>query len=202
MEDPDCWEKYPHLRLYFNKLWLADELKYICGPCGVPVPKDGKYIIRPIYNLTGMGIGAEIRYLKKGENIIKPGYFWSEFFEGNHYSVDYKFDMISWKQILCVEGKRESDKLYKFSSWKKSDREIYLVHPLFWRIKYVQYLNVEFIDTRPIEIHFRRNPDFLNHDYNELKVVWASDNQSIPDNFISAPQEVESDKRLGFIPLI
>ena len=81
MEDPDCWEKYSHLRLYFNKLWLADELKYICGPCGVPVPKDGKYIIRPIYNLTGMGIGAEIKYLKKGENIIKPGYFWSEFFE-------------------------------------------------------------------------------------------------------------------------
>jgi hypothetical protein len=202
IEDAECWIKYPHLRNYFNKLWFSDQLDYNCGPCGVPVPQDGKYVIRPIYNLSGMGRGAKIVYLKKNQTIIKPGYFWCEYFEGPQYSIDYKFDQYYFKPILAVEGIRDPDKLYKFLSWKKTNKEIYLQHPIFFRIKYAEYINVEFIGEKPIEIHFRRNPDFLNHDYNEIKVVWASDNIDISSELISCSQEeIEDDKRLGFIPV-
>ena len=60
MTDEDQYKKYPRHRNFFNKLWLAEQLGYVCGPAGVDVPKPGVYVVRPIMNLDGMGAGARV----------------------------------------------------------------------------------------------------------------------------------------------
>mgnify|MGYP001284431473 CR=1 FL=1 len=88
----DAWLKYPQHHIWFNKLWLAEQLGYDCGPASVPVSKSGKYIVRPIYNLRGMGLGTYVTELHPNTvDDIQPGYFWCEYFEGTHKTV---FDLI------------------------------------------------------------------------------------------------------------
>ena len=65
-KDKDAWDSYPHLRSYFNKLDLSLKLEYVAGPAGTPVPHDGEYIIRPIYNLSGLSANTQIVTLKEG----------------------------------------------------------------------------------------------------------------------------------------
>ena len=86
--DVDAWSIYPRFTSWYNKLWLSERLRYKCGPAGVRVPAKGTYIVRPIYNLLGMGLGAKYMFLSPDykENQIPPGHFWCEKFEGFHYS--------------------------------------------------------------------------------------------------------------------
>ena len=89
-EDYQAWEAYPQYRWIYNKLELALELGYEAGPACVPVKKTGDYIVRPVYNLYGMGIGAVKKHFdryKDAEDLINhehipPGYFWCEWFDG------------------------------------------------------------------------------------------------------------------------
>ena len=47
--DEDAWLScHPEDRWLFDKLLLSSHLGYLCGPCGVGVPRDGEYIVRPI----------------------------------------------------------------------------------------------------------------------------------------------------------
>ena len=62
-EDYQAWDAYPESRWIFNKLELSLKLGYNAGPACVPVKEAGKYIVRPIYNLYGMGVGTSIKYL-------------------------------------------------------------------------------------------------------------------------------------------
>ena len=89
-EDIAAWYKYPHYRKWFNKLYVAERFSYNCGPAGIPVPESGEYIVRPIVNLAGMGIGARVMHLEENEvsEKIPAGYFWCEYFQGRHLSVD------------------------------------------------------------------------------------------------------------------
>ena len=100
-EDYQAWELYPQYRWVFNKLEIALKLGYRAGPACTPLPSTlnhYKVIIRPIYNLYGMGIGAKVcTFIPEIDNDfiihhghIPPGYFWCEYFEGTHYSIDYK----------------------------------------------------------------------------------------------------------------
>ena len=72
IDDTIAWEQYPNYRTWFNKLWLSEKLGYQCGPAGVGVPKKGNYIVRPIYNLMGMGLDAKIMYLDPNFMFIIP----------------------------------------------------------------------------------------------------------------------------------
>ena len=69
MQDDDSYILYPHHRKWFNKLYVAELFGYDCGPAGVAPTKDGTYVIRPIYNLSGMGVGAEVKEDTSGVNI-------------------------------------------------------------------------------------------------------------------------------------
>lgn len=61
--DAQAYEAYPHHRQFFNKLWLAEYLGHKCGPAGY-APSDplipDNIIVRPIYNLSGMGVGSHV----------------------------------------------------------------------------------------------------------------------------------------------
>lgn len=59
LDDDETW-----LRCHIDDLWIFDKLivskklGYVCGPHGVNVPQNGKYIVRPCVNLMSMGRGA------------------------------------------------------------------------------------------------------------------------------------------------
>lgn len=159
-EDVDAWYRYPRYRKWFNKLYVADHLGYLCGPCGVPVPKSNEYVVRPIYNLAGMGVGAKIIYITP-EDIatVPPGNFWVERFVGTHYSVDFVRKDGKFEQLNCYIGVNNPDNLSRFYSWTRSDHKFILPESIA-NID-VPRLNIEAIDDKIIEVHLRNGFDHM-----------------------------------------
>ena len=178
--DSDAWLNSPNDKLWiFDKLLLSKHLGYTCGPVGVDVPTPGTYIVRPCMNLLGMGIGASFVDLVGSTDHLPVGYFWCEIFTGRHISVDY----YKTKQILAVEGSRNSDSpLWKFDKWIKLDVEIKFPDSFIDLFDTYDYINVEYIDGKLIELHFRTNPDF---EYgNSIAIpVWNHEELNVPDGY-------------------
>ncbi len=165
-----------------DKLILSKKLGYVCGPAGV-VPPPGNYIVRPIMNLRMMSVGARIQCLDSDS--IPDGYFWCELFAGRHLSFDYHWG----KQTLAVEGFRtEPTRLDRFSHWTRLDQDFKLPEILQTVADRYEWFNVEVIGDRVIEVHFRYNDDFANHDATTIIPVWS-------DEFYSSP----TGDRIGFI---
>lgn len=182
MQDDDAYKKYPHHHKWFNKLYIAELFGYKCGPAGVPVPEDGVYVVRPIYNLSGMGVGATIKQIMAGNcNQVPPGYFWCEYLTGKHYSANYVWeydrDMITgrwqqpWKGSSCWEGTNMPINLTKFVEWKRSDYIPEVPNELN-ELRDVKEINVEFKGDQVIEVHLRPSSD---PEYDHLIPVWRSD---------------------------
>lgn len=175
IDDDELYKMYPQHRKWFNKLWLAEQLGYNCGPAGIAPDEDGTYVVRPIMNLAGMGIGAEVKEIKAGDkNQVPAGYFWCEYLTGKHYSGTYEFvhDVKPyWKPISCWEGVNMPINLTKFVEWKRSDyipevpRELNVLCE-------VPKINVEFKGNSPIEVHLRDSP---NPKYDHLVPTWKLD---------------------------
>ena len=185
--DPDAiaWMEAPVSdRWVFDKLLLSTQLGYVCGPAGVPVPKEGEYIVRPITNIGGMSAGAQILRMTPEDSIaLPPGYFWCEVFEGNHYSVDY----LDGKVACVVLGTKREDKL-RFDKWKRMDQALvkikYDIKNRDWMIPFQKYkhINVEVIGSKIIEVHLRANPNpVCDGPFSELKVVWEDDDINIEE---------------------
>ena len=182
MQDDNAYLKYPQHRKWFNKLWLSEKLGYNCGPGGLAPEKDGIYVVRPIYNLSGMSVGATVKNIKAGDDRQVPaGYFWCEYFDGPHYSADYKWEYDRdhimgewkepWKGQSCWEGTNMPVNLTKFVEWKRSDYIPPVPNELV-ELRDVGHINVEFIGDKVIEVHLRESPD---PKYDHIIPVWASD---------------------------
>lgn len=192
---------------------LSTKLGYSCGPGGTSVPVDGDYIVRPIYNLSGMGVGARRMQLKKNDfRSVGPGEFWCEYFHGPTITIDYEWDMIDdikvLRPIFAAQGVCTSANLYRFNAWKKID-------PPFWKLpKWINKLddvpkfNIEFKYDRIIEIHLRPGCDFPKG-ATELIPVWSDMHDSELDTFKRMGFEMHTNfddadghlevKRLGFL---
>ena len=209
MEDCDVYVKYPKHRKWFNKLWLSEMLGYKCGPGGTDIPEDGVYVVRPIYNLGGMGAGAKVVDLKKDDyRSVPPGYFWCEYFEGPHLSGDYRYvtgQIPYWEPLSCWEGINYPINLSKFVEWKRHPQAP-KVPKSFNELSDVAVINVEFIGDKPIEVHLRRTVD---PDYDHLIPVWKSSYPEFIEHYEMAGYEyIKSwddangqldDPRLGFM---
>ena len=169
-EDFQAWSEYPHYRWLFNKLEVAQRLEYDSGPSGVPITEAKYYIIRPTYNLFGMGIGAEKKYLDPelhNEEIINckhivPGYFWCEYFDGPHYSIDFKRENGEWQPFSATEGTHVTeDNLVKFEKWEVIEPPIVL--PKLLQEIDVEYMNVESKGDKIFEVHLRSGNDMAWH---------------------------------------
>ena len=208
--DEDNYQKYPHHRKWFNKLWIAELFKYDCGPNAVPPSKDGTYVVRPIYNLSGMGVGATVKELKAGDKkTVPPGYFWCEFLKGKHYSANYKWkvDHITggqWVGESCWEGTNMPINLSKFAEWKRSEY-IPEVPAELKELYDVKEINVEFKGNQIIEVHLRTSPD---PDYDHVIPIWKSDEGKVSHylmhgfNFIEFFDDADGhlkDPRVGFL---
>jgi hypothetical protein len=141
----------------YNKLFLSRVLGYTCGPVGTTVPRPDFYIVRPSFNLMGMGRFARKEWLEQYTDHIHPSEFWCEIFEGEHLSVDFHHQ----KADLIVLGTRDpNDPYYKWKKWEKVDRNVEFPDILKDLKGNYEWINCEFIGKNLIEVHFRRNPDF------------------------------------------
>ena len=169
LDEWELWEKYPKYHKWWNKLYLSQVMGYSCGPCGTKIPKTSEYVIRPIYNLAGMGIGAEVKVLEKNDlSSVQPGYFWCEYFEGTHYSIDYKRtnqpkgSVWVWEPFCTMVGEKEENNLTKFTKWTVVDSPKWNLPRFICEIDDVEFLNVECIDDKIFEIHLRTGNDVLH----------------------------------------
>ena len=180
--DYQAYSEYKNYRKWFNKLYVSEALNYNCGPAGLSVTEKGMYVIRPIYNLSGMGIGATVKELEAGDLSTPPGYFWCEYFEGEQYSVNYKFihDTVGrWEPINCWRGNKLKENLSKFISWHRDNYYPELPR-IFNELSSIDIINVEFIGDKPIEVHLRKSPD---PEYDTFIPIWKNTSQETLDYF-------------------
>ena len=141
----------------YNKLFLSRILGYTCGPVGTTVPKSDYYIVRPSFNLLGMGRFARKEWIEKYTDYLHPAEFWCEIFIGEHLSVDFKNQEA---ELVVLGTKNEEDPYYKWQKWEKIDKKVEFPDILRDLKGKYEYINCEFIDGKLIEVHFRQNPDF------------------------------------------
>ena len=162
-----------------DKLILSRKLGYNCGPAGVPVDAPGYYIVRPCVNAMGLGLGAAKSYIEKNTEWLDVGFFWCEWFEGRHLSVDYHYG----KQELCVEGFKHPDTFTTWRRWQRVEDTVPLPG-IIEQFKDKEWINCEFIGGKLIEVHFRHNPDFaLRENMQEFIPVWIEDEINPPEGY-------------------
>jgi len=173
-DDAGTWGSCPVSWLWiYDKVIVARQQKILAAPAGIPVPAEGWYVVRPITNIRMMGRGARKMYLRSGdEDLVPDGYFWSEVLTGPHLSVDYHWG----KPELTVQGWRDDpERLDRFSRWTKLDQHVPLPPMLHGLSQHQEWINVEYIGDRVIEVHLRYNDDFRNHDSDEIIPVWRDE---------------------------
>jgi hypothetical protein len=194
--DPEAYKLFKHHRKWFNKLYVSEMFGYNCGPCGIAPEISEEYIVRPIYNLTGMGVGASVKYIEAGDvSKTPPGYFWCEYFYGDQYSVTYEYDN-GWKPLNCWKGHNQKNDLSRFSRWSK-DSHYPALPDIFEELSDVGRINVEFIKDKPIEVHLRVSPD---PEYNTIIPIWEGDKKTLDSCIEMGYTYVESfDNADGFL---
>lgn len=107
LTDEDAWLEYPAARAFYDRQWLAAQLGYSNGDAGTAPGRPGRYFVKPIRNLLGLGIGARrVEYVPGAPFDVPRFHFWSECFEGEHLSIDYRWSVRArrWRPICCVKG--------------------------------------------------------------------------------------------------
>ena len=179
MNDDQAYLNYPKLRHFYNKLWLAEELGYYCGPCGLAPDKSDFFIVRPIMNLSGMGVGSKKVWIDAGDTSkVPPGYFWCEYFEGRHLSITYENVGGEFKPIHSYEAFKNHEDLPHFTQWERVNEFFDLPKLIKKKIGCIKICNGEFIGGKLIEMHLRGTAD---PSYDVLFPVWQNDGDIIVD---------------------
>lgn len=194
VDDKDVWSKcYPDDLWIYDKVIVAKKQGIKAAPAGIPVPEEGWYIVRPITNLRMMSRGAtKIWLTPQDTDKVPDGFFWCEWLEGRHITVDY----LRGVQITAAEGFRNSDRLDRFSKWEKIDDVVPFPKKLgdfYLRYKWV---NLELIDDKVIEIHLRYNDDFAHHTCDTAIPVWKDEELEQPEG--ATWYDCPCGDRLGF----
>jgi hypothetical protein len=205
MNDTQAYREYPQLTHWYNKLWFSEKMKYDCGPASISPTRSGFYIVRPIMNLSGMGVGASKIWIEAGDATKVPlGYFWCEWFAGEQYSVTYEWKDHWWNAISSWRGIKQESNLTKFGRWERSDfmPEIGIG---FLELSRVGKINIEFIGNNPIEVHLRTSPD---PDYDNLIPIWVGEEYIVDKyekmgySYISSYDDADgflNEPRIGFM---
>lgn len=203
LDDYHAWQAYPHYRWIFNKLEVSLRLGYHAGPAGIPVQRTGFYIVRPVYNPYGMGIGAHKKWLSvewqddmANHKHIPPGYFWCEWFSGEHYSIDYKRVNDKWIPLNACQGfHKTEDNLTKFDYWRLIQPPTIDLPDWVHDIDVVE-LNIEFKGDKITEIHLRSGNDInlVGEIGDEIYPIWQGDDYSHLEHLEFIPNLSEDDE--------
>lgn len=161
-----------------DKLILSRKLGYNCGPVGLDVPQPDYYIVRPCVNMLGLGLGAKKMWLEKDTCDLPLGYFWCEWFEGFHNSVDY----YNGKQMLCVQGNKPEDTFTRWKEWIRTEKRFEFPTIIKELVQHHPWMNCEFIGNKLIEVHLRRNQDF-DGSINHFIPVWEGETVDPPKGY-------------------
>lgn len=178
MDDTEAFQLYPQYRCWYNKLFLSNLFGYTCGLDSIPFTD--RWIIRPIQNLEGMGIGANIDTFPLGYP-IPEGKFYCEVFKGRHITIDYQRVNGTWVQGATFEGFKYPNSLICFQRWASVDYKFDL--PLILQTIQVPNINLELVGGKIIEVHLRCNPDPIQ--YKEYLPIWNQiySSQNCPPGF-------------------
>lgn len=186
----------------YDKLLIAKKQGLLCGPSGMNIPKTGHYVVRPIMNINGMGVGASIVKLAKGDCTTVPdGYFFVEKINKPQYSITY----VNCEPVSSYQAHRDpTSPLYKFDKWTKSDVVKPYPKELLGDLNHkYSHINVEWMGPYVIEVHLRGSPD---PECQEFVPVWESDlpidfNGYYGYKYINAPESAGGkldNPRVGF----
>ena len=191
--DTQAFNAYPQDRHWYNKLHLSRELGYRCGIGSIPFT--GRWIVRPITNLQGMGKNATIGNFEKG-TLVDPGMFFCEVFDGRHITIDYVWERGKWHQSHTFEGFNTPENLVQFRRWMEVDYNYPM--PRFLRDVEANHINIEVKGDRIIEVHLRPNPDPVMYD--DFWPIWSEDQKPPFDNYVRIPDIDDTGLmgRLGF----
>ena len=126
----------------------------------------------------GMGRYARSEYLSHSTEHLHPGEFWCEIFKGQHKSIDYRYGVCN----LVVDGVKSAETYYKWDRWEVVKEEISLSPVLDeFKDKY-EWINIEMIGDKLIEVQFRANPDFRYS--NSVAIpIWDKVPEVIPNGY-------------------
>ncbi len=161
-----------------DKLILSRKLYYNSGPVGLNVPKPGRYIVRPCVNMMGLGLGTQKVWLEKDTTHLPVGHFWCEWFEGRHLSIDYHWG----KQVLAVEGHKPETTFTRWDHWVKVSDRIKMPKIIEPFGEKYEWINVEYVGGKCIEVHFRHNQDFENNIAHFIP-VWEGQSTEPPEGY-------------------
>ena len=189
--DAEAWQAYPELRMFFNKLEIALAQGIEAIPAGgLGGDPDETYIVRPTYNLDGMGLNArKVRFDDPaGPPKINPGEFLQPYIEGNVISTDYHKLGGGWVKTLEATGfrghfvncanLRPGGEPQRFFCWYFENMNMatgiadghepifQAFGPLLDKVPDHTNMCVESIDGVVIDVHFRPNPD---HKHREVQ---------------------------------
>ena len=140
-------QTYPKLpikhRWVYNKLVVAEKLGHNAGPTGTFPTAHGRFCLRPMQNIHGMGVGGwwDVDYVGDGIAMLRPGFFWCEWFEGEHSFSEYINDVF----VGGLAGTTTESGLLEFHTMPVG----FDLEPIFRGIS--RYLLVERIGGRVIE---------------------------------------------------
>jgi hypothetical protein len=201
--DDQAWNIYqstPH-RWVFNKLEVALRQGLHAGPAAVAPQHDGWYVSRPIYNLYGMGVGAErfhydasMETLLNNHAVVPPGHFWCEWLPGDHLSTDYRKTVDGdWVAVSVWRGVHYSDEnLTKFKHWERlPGSDAPPIPDMFDFLDDVPAFNFESRDGKVVEVHLRLGdmPDVPVGA--RLVPIWEEDGLVEPDVMDPDPEMFE-----------
>jgi hypothetical protein len=144
--DFDAYDYYKTLRWVYDKLLISRSFNSGVY-AGIVLPNDsGRYIVRPRFNLQGLGKGVSFR---TGDGSRLPlGFFAQSLLKGPHLSVDVREGVQHTYRGYHLPGSTD------FYLWKRVPNE-----PLLVKLP-VPYYNYEQIGRSVIECHLRPSIQF------------------------------------------
>lgn len=161
--DKDAWPMFPNYQEVYNKLKVSQFSGLNCSLVGSSQrPKKYPVIARPIYNLYGMGMGAEkITLPSEFDRFNSSGYFWSEFLSGGHFSWDIALvaGEIKWQQTW-VGQRHSSNQPGMIKHWATREASPYTERKVANWVEaklagFTGMINLETIGGHVIECHLR-----------------------------------------------
>lgn len=154
------------------------------------LPFTSTFIVKPITNILGMGLGSYIETFTTVKTAHLPaGSFWMEYFTGQYLTVD----VVRGKIDVILEGVQLATN--RFAKWTKVENVDINIPSFILELSHKYgVVNFESIGGKIIECHLRHNPDWIKYKARELIPVW--DNKYTSDvNFVCD----RVGDRLGFI---
>lgn len=169
VNDYNAIKKNKKYSFVYDKYQIALQQGLECGLYNGDIPNDRQLkngiVIRPIYNIMGMGYDTKIVYtMDDFDKKMRQGYFWVEYISGMHTSIDLvvKNGRVKFYCILeCVKSSI-TDFLY-FHPIEMSLQKCIYDYINTYLYDYTGFLNIEMIDDKMIEIHLRIGNDYFHY---------------------------------------